>query len=160
MYTHTLGKYLEETLHTKIPLTKQMDVKVAGYDGRTLILRAPLDRNVNDKGTAFGGSLFSLAVLSGWGLLFLKMKEENLLGDIVIHESTISYLLPITGVLEVRCSVPEDEAYTNLIERLRERGRGKISLEADFMIESKVAVSFRGKYVVRTTKRQADTPVS
>jgi len=160
MYTDTLGKYLEEILHTKIPLTKQMDVRVAGYDGRTLILKAPLNRNVNDKGTAFGGSLFSLAVLSGWGLLFLKLKEENLSGDIVIHESTISYRLPVTGVLEVRCSIPEGEEYADLIERLRAGGRGKISLETDLMHESRVAVSFRGRYVIQILKGQVASPIS
>lgn len=160
MYTDTLGKYLEETLHTKIPLTKQMDVRVAGYDGRTLILKAPLDRNVNDKGTAFGGSLFSLAVLSGWGLLFLKLKEENLSGEIVIHESSISYRLPVTGVLEARCSIPEGEEYADLIERLRAGGRGKISLETDLMRESRVAVSFKGRYVVQILKGQVASPIS
>ena len=160
MYTDSLGKYLEEILHTKIPITKQMDVGVARYDGRTLVLKAPLDRNVNDKGTAFGGSLFSLAVLSGWGLLFLKLKEENLSADIVIHESTISYHLPVTGVLEACCSIPEGEEYAHLIERLRAGGRGKISLETDIMQASRVAVSFRGRYVVQSLKGQVASPRS
>jgi thioesterase domain-containing protein len=160
MHTETLGKYLEETLRTKIPITKEMGIRVASYDGYTLLLQAPLERNVNDKGTAFGGSLFSLAVLAGWGLIFLKLKEENLSGDIVIHESTISYHLPVTGILAARCSIPEGEEYADFIERLRSRGRGKISLETILSRDSRVAVKFSGRYVVKILKGQLTAPIA
>lgn len=147
-----LGRYLEETLHTQIPLTKGMGIRVASYDGDTLVLQAPLDRNVNDKGTAFGGSLFSLAVLAGWGLLFLKLKEEKLSGDIVIHESAITYHLPVAGVLEARCGIPEGDEYSRFMEDLRSNGRGKITLETVIMRGRRVAVSFTGRYVAQVTK--------
>ena len=77
---------LERTLHDEIPLTRAMDVRVAAYDGNLLRLTAPLSPNVNDKGTAFGGSLYSLAVLCGWSLLHLKVKEAGLSYNIVIQD--------------------------------------------------------------------------
>jgi putative thioesterase YiiD len=63
------ARQIQELLHSKIPITRAMGVKVEDYDGRRLILSAPLDANVNHLGTAFGGSLNALAVLSGYGLL-------------------------------------------------------------------------------------------
>ena len=63
------ARRIQEVLHSKIPITRAMGVRVAEYDGRRLVLSAPLDANVNHLGTAFGGSLNALAVLSGYGLL-------------------------------------------------------------------------------------------
>ena len=50
----------------EIPLARAMALTVAGYDGATLALAAPLAPNGNDKGCAFGGSLASLMTLAGW----------------------------------------------------------------------------------------------
>ncbi len=151
MDTEELGKYLEDTLLTKIPMAHAMEIRVAGYDGSMLVLRAPLGCNVNDKGTAFGGSLFSLAVLAGWGLLSVKLKEENLAGDVVIHESTVSYRLPVAEDLEARCKIPGDPEYSRFIEEFRSGGRGRIALEVSIMRGSRVAVQFKGNYVAYRT---------
>ena len=153
MDSESLASYLENSLLTKIPLVKAMEIKVAGYDGTTLVLRAPLGRNFNDKGTAFGGSLFSLAVLAGWGLLSIKLKEDDLAGDVVIHESTVSYRLPVTGDLEACCAIPGEPEYDRFIEDFRASGKGRIALEVRIMRGSRVAVQFNGNYVAyRTTK--------
>ena len=57
-------KQLEEKLHKNIPLTKFMDLKIINYDDKELITTAPLDININDKGTAFGGSLATITIIS------------------------------------------------------------------------------------------------
>jgi thioesterase domain-containing protein len=146
MNSETLRSHLEETFRTKIPLTGAMGVRVLRYDGTTLVLGAPLEPNVNDKGTAFGGSLFSLLVLSGWGLLHLKVKEEGISGDIMIHESTVSYSQPVTDDWEVSCTLPEAAEYAQFIEKLRNKGRARLALESHIMVGNGIAVSFRGSY--------------
>jgi thioesterase domain-containing protein len=144
----TQCRYLEETFHSKIPITRQLGVRVLRYDGATLVLGAPLEPNVNDKGTAFGGSLFSLLVLSGWGLIKLRLREEGLTGDIMIHESTINYSLPVTDSWEVQCRLPEADHYAHFLANLHNRGRARLALEAQIMAGSRVAVSFAGSYAV------------
>ena len=47
---------LQQTLHDDIPLTREMGLTVAAWDGRQLRLAAPLAPNLNHKCTAFGGS--------------------------------------------------------------------------------------------------------
>lgn len=140
--------FLEETFHSNIPITKAMGIRVRQYDGTTLQLVAPLEPNVNDKGTAFGGSLFSLLVLAGWGLVRLKLKEENITGDIMIHESSVNYSRPITTDCQAHCSLPDPSEYAGFIENLRSKGRARLALEVQIMVESTVAVRFRGSYAV------------
>jgi thioesterase domain-containing protein len=150
-------KYLEEIFHTQIPLTREMGVRVAAYCGASLTLRAPLGPNVNDKGTAFGGSLYALLVLAGWGLLYLKLKEEGIRGDVMIHESNVTYSQPVTGDWEALCSLPEDDGYARFLEALRARGRGKIRLEVRILRGDRVAVSFTGSYAaIRTGSDTTD----
>ena len=80
-----------------------MGIRVASFDGASLILDAPLDPNLNHKSTAFGGSLYSIAVLCGWGLLHLKLAEARLHKHIVIQESNIRYLHPVVQDLHAEC---------------------------------------------------------
>lgn len=146
MSTETL---LEELFHTKIPITGDMRISVARYDGSTLILEAPLEPNVNDKGTAFGGSLFSLLVLSGWGLLHLKLREAGVNADVMIHRSSATYSLPVTHTIRARCELPDIPEYERFINDVRSRGRGTIQLSACIMSGARTAVEFMGNYVAK-----------
>ena len=62
-----------------------------------VVLRAPLAPNANHKGTAFGGSLFCVAVLTGWAWATRYIAARGLNADAVIQESTIRYLKPVHG---------------------------------------------------------------
>lgn len=146
MTEEALRAYLEKTFHDLIPITREMGIRVLRYDGSTLVLTAPLAPNVNDKGTAFGGSLYSLLVLAGWGLVHLRLKEEGITGDAMIHESSATYSLPVTDDWQVSCSLPEAAEYQRFIDRLRTRGRARLALESRIMAGDRVAVSFRGNY--------------
>ena len=53
-------------LYQHIPLAVAMQVNIDDYDGQHLVISAPLAVNNNDKGTAFAGSISSLATVSGW----------------------------------------------------------------------------------------------
>ena len=143
----TVTAALERTLHDEIPLTRAMDVRVAAYDGNLLRLTAPLPANVNDKGTAFGGSLYSLAVLCGWSLLHLKVKEAGLAHNIVIQEANVRYLLPVSQDLSAECRI-DDEAVSQLYTALKTRDRTRLPLEVVIKQNERPAFEFSGRYVV------------
>ena len=65
-------------IHEHIPLTSHLGAVVEAYDGKAIILSAPLTPNLNHRNTAFGGSISALGILSGWTLLFLKLKEAGM----------------------------------------------------------------------------------
>lgn len=143
---HT-AEQLQQTLYTAIPLTREMGLRVAAYDGQTLQLAAPLAPNVNDKGTAFGGSLYNIAVLCGWSLLRLKLNEAGLnKKNIVIHEAHTRYLLPVTGELHAACTLTGD-ALTEFLQPLQKKGRARITLTVAIHQQDKSAVEFTGQYV-------------
>ena len=56
-----------------MPPARALQPRVAGYSDGRLRLYAPLAANVNDKGSAFGGSLSSLMTLAAWGLTSLAV---------------------------------------------------------------------------------------
>lgn len=138
---------LELILHTEIPISKAMGIRVASYDGSRLKLAAPLAPNTNHKSTAFGGSLYSLAVLCGWGLLHLKLAEAKLHKHIVIQESTIRHLHPVKHDLHAECSLDID-ALEHFFRTLKKHGRARLSLDVTISEGNRPAVEFSGRYVV------------
>ncbi len=145
----TVAAQLERTLHEQIPLARAMGVRVANYDGVTLQLAAPLAPNVNHKLTAFGGSLYTLAVLCGWGLLHLKLAEAGVRRHIVIQEGAIRYLLPVAEELRAECRV-DGAAFARVLHTLERRDRARIALDVAIVKGSYTAVEFSGKYVVHS----------
>jgi len=143
--------YLEKLFHDSIPITGKMRINVAGYDGNSLLLKAPLTENVNDKGTAFGGSIFSLLVLSGWGLLHLKLAEAGISSEVMIHKSSVTYARPVKDVLNAHCELPDAQTFERFMHEVRNRGRGKILLTAVTMSGDRTAVEFSGNYVAFAT---------
>jgi len=141
--TDTLNRFLQE----HIPLTGAMQLQASAYDGQTLHLTAPLAPNVNDKGTAFGGSLYNIAVLCGWSLLRLKLNEAGLnKKSIVIQEAHTRYLLPVTGELRASCTLTSD-VLTEFLHPLQNKGRARITLTVTIHQQDKTAVEFTGNYV-------------
>ena len=65
--THIFGRdYLQNRIVQEFALARHMGIVVESADDAAVVLRAPLALNANYKGTAFGGSLYSVAVLAGW----------------------------------------------------------------------------------------------
>jgi thioesterase domain-containing protein len=138
---------LEQILHSEIPISREMGIRVAYYDGTSLKLDAPLAPNTNHKSTAFGGSLYSLAVLCGWGLLHLKLADARIHKHIVIQESTIRYLHPVEHDLHAECH-QDDAAFKHFLRTLNRYGSARISLDAVIIHDNQTAVEFSGRYVV------------
>ncbi len=84
--------YLQERITGEFALAKHIGVVVESVDDRGIVLRAPLAPNANYKGTAFGGSLYSVAVLTGWAWVTYYLATRNLAADAVIQESTMRFL--------------------------------------------------------------------
>jgi thioesterase domain-containing protein len=138
---------LEHTLHDEIPISLAMGIRVANYDGVSLKLAAPLAPNLNHKCTAFGGSLYSLVVLCGWGLLHIKLAEMGLKKHIVIQEGNIRYLLPVDQDMLAECRL-DDAAMQNFLRTLEKHGRARLSLDVLIKSDGQHAVEFSGRYVV------------
>jgi thioesterase domain-containing protein len=135
----------ERFFHQQIPLTKAMGVRVEDYDGRQLVLAAPLNANHNHLGTAFGGSLAALATLAGYGLLWLELGNRD--AHIVIRRSELDYRHPVTGPLRAVCRRPGDAVVAEFKAKFEKSGKARIRLQATVGEEDRVCMAFEGIFV-------------
>ena len=135
---------MEELFYAKIPITRALCATVEDFDGGRLVLAAPLGENVNHLGTAFGGSLNTLAVLSCYGLLWLELREEEC--NIIIRDSTIRYDRPVRGDIRAVCARPDEKTVETFRRRFRQRGQARIVLSAIIEDGGVTAARFRGTF--------------
>lgn len=139
---------LEAFLLEKIPLTRAMGLHVAESNARRLVLEAPLDRNVNHLGTAFGGSLHALPTLACYAGLWTLLREAGIDGHVVVKRSQAFYRSPVTGTLRATCVRPPAALVKDFIRDLQRHKKARMDLEA--VVEGaggKPAVEFKGSFV-------------
>lgn len=88
---------LQQAWYEHIPLSEKMGVRIQQYTGQKFITTMPETGNQNPHHTVFAGSLFSLATLTGWGLIWLMLRERHLGGTIILADAHIRYSKPISG---------------------------------------------------------------
>jgi thioesterase domain-containing protein len=131
-----------------MPPVAALQLRIAGYDGMRLRLRAPLAANVNDKGCAFGGSLASLMTLAGWGLATLQLQAHGLDAAVYVADSQVRYLAPLFGDLEADAWLADGGDWDAVRAALRKDGRASMVLQAQVAGDGgKVAASGRARYV-------------
>jgi len=139
---------LQQVLNNEIPLTNAIGIKVENISNSMVCLKAPLDKNTNHKSTAFGGSLYSLSVLTGWSLVYVILKRFDINAHIVIQHSEIDYLYPVKNDF-VACSEEVTETKINkFIKVYKRKGRARIMLDVKIMNGLERAVHFSGDYVI------------
>ncbi len=145
---------LKQTLRTEMPVTLHLGVEPTGYRAGVITLAAPLAANVNHKGTAFGGSLNAIATLACWSSLWLALIEAGTAGEIVIQDSGIKYLRPVAHDFQARSGPVDSAALARLVDAVKRRGRGRITLGSEVLDRDGVAVTFTGRYVVEGPRGQ------
>jgi thioesterase domain-containing protein len=113
-----------------MPPVAALQLRIAGFDGDCLRLRAPLSAHVNDKGCAFGGSLGSLMTLAGWGLVTLRLQQAGLAAEVYVADSSVRYRAPLYADLEAEARLDDGESWEAAGAALREHGRARLFLQA------------------------------
>lgn len=119
---------LTHKIRAAIPLSDAMQFSIEQLELDRIIVTAPLEPNINIHGTGFAGSIYSVAVLTGWALCTHIIDELALDAELVVARAEIAYRAPVTGDLECRCSVDAGLREAFLAE-FRERGKGRLVLD-------------------------------
>ena len=131
-----------------LPPLAAIQARVAAYDGQRLHLTAPLAANVNDKGSAFGGSMTSLMTYAGWGLVTLQLQQAGLRTDVFVADSTVRYLKPLYADLCAEAMLAPGQSWESFLATLAQRGRARIHLQARMIgTEGEVMADLAGRYV-------------
>jgi len=143
-----LKNILQSVLNKEIPLTNAIGLEIINYSHNEITVFAPLEKNINHKCTAFGGSLYSVCVLAGWSLIYALLKENNVNGHIVIQESNIKYLKPVDQNIKAQCSFNDNAHKMRFLKTYQRKNKARIQLTTKILQNDNDAVIFTGSYVV------------
>ncbi len=131
-----------------MPPVAALQLRIAGFDGQCLRLRAPLAAHVNDKGCAFGGSMASLMTLAAWGVLTLRLQQAGIAADVFVADGQLHYRAPLYADLEVEAQVAKAESWEQFLATLRERGRAGLRMAARVRLpDGGIAADSTARYV-------------
>ncbi len=131
-----------------MPPLAAMQLSLQRFDGQRLFVTAPLSANVNDKGTAFGGSLSGLMTIAGWGLATLKLQQAGLDAQVYVADSTVRYRAPLLDELRAEAWLDPETSWEDFVETFRRRGKARAQLLAHVLLpEGGVAAELFGRYV-------------
>ncbi|WP_372017377.1 YiiD C-terminal domain-containing protein [Pseudoxanthomonas sp. 10H] len=130
-----------------IPQVRAMQVDVDDERDGRLCLSAPLAPNVNDKGSAFGGSLVSLMTLAGWALATRRLAQAGLKADVYVADSQVRYLAPLHADLRAEAWLEEGD-WDTFVATFRQRGRARCRIAACVRLPGgEEATVFSGRFV-------------
>jgi len=138
--------YLQNRILQEFALARHMGILVESADDAAVVLRAPLALNANYKGTAFGGSLYSVAVLTGWAWVTRHLAAQGVAADAVIQESNVNFLHPVQGELRARATAPAAAQIDKFRKMLHRSGRGRIRLRVEIEYDQTLAMLFEGVF--------------
>lgn len=115
-------------LHRSIPLTAAMGIRAVETSWEAAVLAAPYRDNINHEGTFFGGSLASLALLTGFAVLRHRLQVIGQEHRIVIQRNTYSYERPATTDVTATAEI-DPPRWQELLDHIQRRGKGRITVE-------------------------------
>ena len=133
---------LQQSIRASIPLSEAMQFSIIELNPRNILVQAPLEPNVNIHGTGFAGSIYSLAVLTGWALSTHIMALKQMQGNLVVAKAEISYRAPLTDSIQCRTQVSEEDCAAFQLS-FESKGTAKLAL--------KVEIGASGNAVLRAT---------
>jgi thioesterase domain-containing protein len=138
---------MEAYLHSNIPLSAAMGVRVKVATPERVLLFAPLGPNINHHQSVFGGSGIVLATLSAWTLMHVRLVRDRVDAQLVIQRSSMEYERPIVGDFAAACGFEDDAAWQRFLTLLHRRGRARMTLNAQLLYDSNEMGSFVGDFV-------------
>ena len=143
-------KELQNKLYNDIPLTKIMEIKIQNYTNQELITTASLGININDKGTAFGGSLSTITIISAWSLCWLISKELGFdSNNIVIIKNETSFRRPVTKDIVCITKKPSKEEIEIVKQKLQIKKSASLKIQSQIIEDGEICVDFEGYYVIK-----------
>jgi len=139
---------LNHLLHKEIPLCEFMQMKLTALTDTSIAAVAPLTPNRNMHQTGFAGSLYALAVATGWAMAHHRQAYFDLDGLLVVKDAHMHYKRPVTGDIELKAEISDDATAINLKKQLEETGRTTLPLEIWIYSKGKKCALLEADYMV------------
>ncbi len=147
-------KQLEHFLAEHFPAVARDGIVFDSESEDYLVLKAPLAKNHNDLQTAFGGSLYNLALMSCWVTLYLECIKHIKNPHIVTRDAQMRYRHPVTSsIITAACRKPNARQWEGFFAHYAKAGRTSITLTSRISNESEVSAYFDGVFVLLGDER-------
>lgn len=137
---------LQVYLTARIAPARALGLVVEADDPVTI--GAPLEANLNDKGTAFAGSLFSVAALAGWMHLMRWCSTRSLQAEVALQEASAQFVAPARAPFRAIAGAPGVAQLERLELLLARRGRGRIEIPIEVTCGTQAVMKLSGVYAV------------
>jgi thioesterase domain-containing protein len=120
---------------------KAMQISVSRHWKNGIELTAPLKPNLNDKGTAFAGSISSMLTLAGWALITHQLNQAGRSAEVMVVESSTQFSAAVRTDLKSVAETSAEEI-ARVFQELEIRGRSRIRLESAIPGHASMTASF------------------
>ena len=124
------AQHLQQTIRSTIPLSQHMGYSISTLTESSIHVSAPLENNVNIHGTAFAGSIYSIATLTAWALVYHILQTHQPNATLVLGEGQIKYRAPIKGDLQCNADISNDERL-EFLSALLDKGRSRLIVKVN-----------------------------
>ncbi len=136
---------VQAKLKSQVPLITHMGIEVVSWDGATVQMEAPLTPNLNTHGTAFGGSLYCVAAMTGWSLVHLTLLAVGHDPSVWLVKGEVEYKTPVRGMIKASATFDEEQRQ-HLIKGYEQRGRVKSTVNVSIFESDQLAVKLAAVY--------------
>ena len=138
---------LEQYLHEHIPLSRAMRVAVVEVGADSVTLAAPIEPNLNHRGTVFGGSISAVAILAAWSLLHTRLNGEGVACRLVIQRNSMDYLKPVDADFTAKSLPPSAADWQAFTRMLARKGVARITVSCSLDCAGATVARFEGEFV-------------
>ncbi len=134
-------------VHAAMPITRSLGARVEAYDGASVRIAAPLAPNLNHFATAYGGSLAAIAILSGWVLVDLQLRDRGIANRLVIQRSVFDFAAPVDGDFSAASVLPPAATWSRFLATLARHHTARVTIATTIACASGVRGRQEGTYV-------------
>ena len=140
---------LQHYLADHFPAVASEGIAFDSESDEYLVLAAPLEKNHNDQQTAFGGSLYNLALMSCWVTLYRACSQHIQKPRIVTRDAQMRYRHPVTSAsIRASCRKPNPRQWEGFFAHYQRAQRTSITLTSRINSGDEVAAYFEGVFVL------------
>lgn len=151
----------QQYLEGHISQTKGLGFQLTSLSETEATSEAPLQGNDNHRGSAFGGSLYNILVLTGYSWLYGGLLNADPNIGLLIQTGQIDYLREVHQNLLGRCQAPAPQLVSQFMKTLRNKGKARIELSSEILCRESgdVLARLQGQFVgVRSDVPKAKSP--
>lgn len=121
---------LQQTIHTTIPISQHMGFTIVSLAEQQIEVSAPLPNNINIHGTAFAGSIYTVATLTAWALVYSILQQAGSDAELVLGTAHIKYRAAIKTGLNCQTRISTTDC-ANFLQKLDQSGRSRIKVSVN-----------------------------